>query len=104
MKKVKSILAMLAIVAVMATSFSSCMTTRTPVGTYNTDKGTEYKYAADKQYWLFWGLLPIGRTNVATPENGNCEVVTRAKFVDFLIGGVTGGILTSYSIDVNAKR
>lgn len=83
---------------------SSCMTTRTPVGEFPAQTGNTYTYAKGKQIWLFWGIMPIGRTNVNTPQDGNCEVVTQFRFVDFLISGLTGGIVSSYSIQVNAKQ
>lgn len=77
---------------------------KTNVGQYKEMKGTEYTHAKGKQLWLFWGILPIGRTNVNTPGDGNCQVVTRFNFIDFLISGLTGGIVTSYTIKVKAKQ
>jgi len=84
--------------------FTSCMTTKTPVGSYREAPGTEYTYAKGKQMWLLYGIFPIGRTAVKTPADGNCEVVTKFTFVDFLISGLTGGILTTETIKVNAKH
>ncbi len=78
--------------------------TKTSVGEYKQQTGEEYTYAKGKQLWLFWGIIPVGRTSVATPPDGNCEVVTKLKFGDFLISGLTGGILTSQTIKVNAKK
>lgn len=83
---------------------SSCMMTKTPIGTYQETKGQEYTYAQGKQIWLFWGLFPLGRTHVNTPSDGNCAVVTRLGFVDFLIGGLTSGIITTQTIKVKTKR
>jgi hypothetical protein len=80
------------------------MTTKTNVGEYKELPGHEYTYAKGKQMWLFWGLVPLGRTNVNTPSDGNCEVITRFNFGDFLISALTVGILTSYSIKVKAKK
>jgi hypothetical protein len=85
-------------------TFNSCMTTKTSVGEYTETEGDVYTYADGKQFWLFWGLIPLGRTDVNTPADGNCQVITRARFGDFLISALTGGIVTSYSIDVKAKR
>jgi hypothetical protein len=48
--------------------------------------------------------MPIGRTNTATPTNGACEVIVRHNFFDFVISGVTGGIITTMSIKVKAKK
>ncbi len=96
-------IALLALLA-FALTLSSCMTTRTSVGAFQEMEGSSYTYAQGKQLWLFWGLIPLGRTNVNTPADGNCEVITRYTFGDFLISGITGGIITSYTIRVKAKR
>lgn len=82
----------------------SCMTTKTSVGAYRETQGEEYTYDKGKQMWLFWGIIPIGRTNVSTPTNGSCEVITKFRIVDGIITVVTGGIVTSYSIKVKAKK
>lgn len=87
-----------------SSSLTSCMTTKTSVGEYTEAQGSEYTYAKGKQFWLFWGLLPMGRTNVNTPGDGNCEVITKFNFGDVLISGLTGGLVTSYSIKVKAKK
>jgi len=46
----------------------------------------------------------MGRTSVNTPSNGNCQVVTKFNFGDVLISGLTGGIVTTYTIKVKAKK
>jgi hypothetical protein len=83
---------------------TSCLTTKTNVGMYQQKQGTEQTFEKGKQLWLFWGLVPLGRTNVATPQDGDCQVVTKFKFTDVLISGLTGGILYSYSIEVKVKK
>lgn len=100
----KKLLLSFTLTLTMLFSFSSCMTTKTQVGTHPTEVGEEYTFAKGKQLWLFWGLFPLGRTNVNTPPDGSCEVVTRFRFTDVLISGLTAGILTSYSIKVKDKR
>lgn len=92
------------IIALCSILLSSCMMTKTSVGAYKESTGKEYTYDKGKQMWLFWGLVPIGRTDVSTPTNGECEVITKFKFTDVLISGLTGGIVTSYSIKVKAKK
>lgn len=89
---------------ILTSSLTSCMTTKTSVGSYKETQGNEYTYAKGRQLWLFWGLLPVGRTNVNTPGDGNCEVVTRINFGDVLITGVTFGILSTQTIKIKAKR
>jgi hypothetical protein len=82
----------------------SCMMTKTPVGTYIETPGKEYTYDKGKQMWLFFGLIPLGRTNVNTPSDGNCQIITKYRFTDVLITGLTAGIVSSYSIKVVAKK
>ncbi len=93
------------LVAFLAASmlFTSCLTTKTKVGGYQEQQGNEYKYSKSKQVWVFWGLLPLGRTNTATPANGKCEVITRINLVDLFISGLTGGIVSTQTIKVMAK-
>ena len=100
MKNIK----ILALTCIMVIGVSSCMMTKTSVGAYKESVGKEYTYDKGKQMWLFWGVLPIGRTDVSTPVNGSCEVITKFRFTDLLISGLTGGIVTSYSIKVKAKK
>ena len=95
------------IVLIMITismTLTSCLTTKTSVGNYRETDGEEYTYAKGKQLWLLWGIFPLGRTNVNTPGNGSCEVVTRFNFGDVLLTSITGGILSSYTIKVKAKK
>lgn len=96
--------ALFLVLCLISGSLSSCMTTKTSVGEFEQQQGQVYKYAKGKQLWLFGGLLPIGRTNVNTPGDGDCEVVTRYTFGDVLINVATLGILHTYTIKVNAKR
>jgi hypothetical protein len=83
---------------------TSCMTTKTSVGEYKESTGTVYTYSKGKQMWLFWGFVPLGRTNVNTPGNGNCEVITRYNVGDVLVSTLTFGLITSYTIKVKAKK
>lgn len=104
MKKIKSLLLAACLSLFLASSLSSCMTTKTSVGAYRETQGNEYTYGKAKQIWLFWGLMPLGRASVNTPGDGNCEVITRFNLGDFIISGLTGGIVTTQTIKVKAKR
>ncbi len=104
MKKIKSLTLIALLAFAVLTSLTSCMTTKTNVGAYRETQGSEYIYGKGKQIWLFWGILPLGRTSVNTPGDGNCQVITKFNFVDFLISGLTGGIVTTYTIKVKAKK
>ena len=95
---------LLSLLALLLFSQTSCLTTRTDVGNYRQMQGEKYTYAKSKQFWIFGGLIPIGRTNTATPPDKNCQIITRFNIIDFLISGLTGGIITTRTIKVVAKR
>jgi hypothetical protein len=101
-KRTKSFIITFAVGAALA--LSSCMTTKTSVGAYKEQVGKEQTYAKSKQLWLFWGFVPVGRTNVPTPADGSCEVITRYNASDVIIYALTGGIITSYTIKIKVKR
>lgn len=100
MKKISLFIVLLTTLTV----FSSCMKTTTEVGQYATMPGKEYRLDKDRRHWIFWGLLPINSPNVQTPADGNCKIVTKFTFGDFLITGLTAGIVTSYTIKSYAKK
>lgn len=104
MNAIKQLSLSLLIILVVSTSFSSCLTTKTNVGTFKEQEGDTYTYAKSKQLWLFWGIVPLGRTNTNTPGDGNCQVITKFTFGDVLISCLTLGVVTSYTIKVKAKR
>ena len=95
---------MVILISVICISFTSCLTTKTNVGNYREAAGSPYKYSKSKQIWLFWGLMPIGRTNTATPTNGSCQVITRFNIADLLIANITGGLIITETIKVEAKK
>jgi hypothetical protein len=78
---------------VVFVSITSCMMTKTPVGSYLETTRKDVTFDKGKQYWILWGSVPLGRTHVNTPSNGNCQVVTKYKFSDVLITGLTVGIV-----------
>ncbi len=82
----------------------SCLTTKTQVGTFKETRGASYTYSKGKQFWIFWGTIPVGRTHVNTPGTGNCEVVTRFNLFDVCLSGITLGVVSSYTIKINTKR
>lgn len=92
------------ILLILVVSLSSCLTTRTAVGNYASTQGTPYTYAKGKQIWIFGGLIPVGRTSVATPPDGNCQVITKFSFGDVLVSTLSLGLVTTYTIKVRAKR
>ncbi len=104
MKKIKNFTLIALLTLTMAISLQSCMMTKTQVGNYNQQQGEEYTYAKGKQFWVLWGYIPVGRTSVNTPSSGDCEVITKINVGDALINGLTGGLITSYTIKIKAKR
>ena len=84
----------------------SCMSTRTNVGNFKeiskNNEAKVYDYSKGKQCYLFWGLVPLGRTNVSTPANGTCQVRTYYNFWDALVSTITGGIFGMQTIKVKA--
>ena len=80
-----------------------CMSTRTSVANYQMTDGEEMCYSKGRQCYLFWGLVPLGRTRVATPPDGVCEVRTRYGFWDAFVSIITGGIFEMQQIRVYTK-
>lgn len=80
------------------------MVTSTSVGNFKESEGKEYTYSKGKQLHIFWGLVPLGKTDLKTPEDKNCEIITQRKFSDGLITFLTLGIVSSQSIKVKAKK
>lgn len=83
---------------------SSCMTTRTSMNKYKETSGQTYKYSKGKQCYLFWGLVPIGRTSVSTPVGEPCQVRTSFRLFDAICSSITGGIFSMQTIKVMAKH
>ncbi len=104
MDKAKRASGLLILFLGVALLVSACMTTRTDVGQFREMRGRTYTYARGKQAWLFWGLIPLGRTSVNTPADGNCQVITRFTFGDILIETFTMGLVKTYSIRVIARQ
>ena len=102
--KTKQTISKIFVVVLCTILIESCMMTKTSIGAYKEAPGKEYTYDKGKQIWLFWGLIPIGRTDLTTPSNGECVVISKFRFTDFLVTGITGGIVTSFSIKVKAKK
>ena len=84
-KKNNNMKKFLAIILCSSFLMTSCMTTSTTTGSYLEDEGKNYTYAKGKQLWVGFGLIPIGRVDVSTPVDGNCEVISKFTFGDFLI-------------------
>ncbi len=103
----KTVLQTLIVLLVSIILLPSCMVTRTSVGNYKEKEklgAKTYLYDKGKQCYLFWGLLPLGRTNVDTPADGNCQIRTSYGFWDAFVSVITGGIFEMQTIKVRALR
>ncbi len=91
-----------------ALTLTSCYGTKTSVGAYRenikVDDIATYNYSKGKQMYLFWGFLPMGRTQVATPSHGNCQIKTRHGLLDMVLSVLTGGIFSMQTIKVRAPK
>ncbi len=92
------------IILLIITLCNSCMSVKTNVGGFKEQQGKMYVYSKSKQVWLFWGMAPIGRTQIATPANGQCQVIVKNNVFDIIISGVTSGFIKSQTIKVIAKK
>ncbi len=101
--KFRLLFAVVTLFTAIITSLSSCMTTKTSIGAYETTKGEESTYSRGKQAWFLWGIVPLGRTNVETPPDGNCKLTTRRNVEDIFISIITLGLVQLYSIKIETK-
>lgn len=87
---------------------SSCFITRTDIGNFREIKkqpGTDvYTYSKTKQCYLFWGLIPLGKSRAAVPSDGNCQVTSRYNLLDAAISSITGGFFGMQTVKVRAVR
>lgn len=83
---------------------TSCLTTRTSLRGYKAVEGEEYTFERGKQCYLFWGAIPLGHTNVDTPDDGVCQIRTYYGPGDAIVTWLTGGIFCMQTIKVKAKR
>jgi len=102
-KKMKKINLLMGLVLTVF-CLNSCMVTKTTFGSYKQEKGQVYTYSQSRQGYLFWGLLPVGKCDVKTPENESCQVRTKFRFVDALVSTITGGIYSMQTIQVMKKK
>ena len=92
------------ILSISIIMLSSCMTTKTTIGEFKEQTEKKYTYSKGKQVYIFWGTIPLGRTDLKTPKDKNCQIVTRFNITDALISGITLGVITSYTIKIKAKK
>ncbi|MGB1104362.1 MAG: Bor/Iss family lipoprotein [Crocinitomicaceae bacterium] len=98
--KIKSFILFLAMTALL----SSCYTTQVTVGDMPFRAKTE-RYSKSKQFYLFWGIIPLGENDPRAPSGQDAYVVeSKFKFGDFLISGLTGGIVGARTSTVFVEK
>lgn len=94
MKKLTSIL----LVTVAMMSLSSCYSHRVDVAGYTRDFGEEKMYDRAKQFYLFEGLIPLGRATLKTPSDGVCQIRTYYSPIDAFVTIITGGLFSMRTV------
>ena len=90
----------LVLVAVCLLAVSGCYSHRVNVAGYDA-RGYETKvYSKTKQFYLFEGLIPLGRPQPGTPPDGVCQIRTYYNFWDALFTCVTGGLFSMRTVKV----
>ena len=94
----------LMIILFAITLFTSCMTTKTSFGSFDSKDGHTKTYSKTKQVWIFGGLIAIGRSNAKTPSTRDCQLITKYTISDILIRTITCGFVKTYTIKVKIKQ
>lgn len=102
MKKSKIFLVLMFAMSCMM--LQSCWVTKTPVNDYYMHDGHVERYSKSKQFWLFEGFIPLGRTHTNTPPAGTpCLIQEQFTFGDVLVSGITFGLITARTIKCYVK-
>jgi hypothetical protein len=78
---------------------------------------TSYSYSRDfyvqrRALWLFWGIVPLSTPEVDEVVGGqisgservqNLKITTKYTLLDFLISGLTSGIVTSRKVVIEGE-
>lgn len=83
---------------------TSCMVTKTPIGEFKEAEGKVKTYSKQKQLYVLWGLIPIGRATANTPNEMPYQVVTKYNLGDVVVTYLTGGLFMTYTIKVEVKK
>lgn len=94
---------LIVILMCMAMLVSSCTVTRTNIGTMD-PKAEKEVFAQTKQMYLFWGLVPLGNSQVKLPDHNNVQIKTAHNGVDLIATSVTGGIFSMVTIKCLVKK
>lgn len=80
---------------------TSCMTHRHTVGDGPIgNRGKTKIHSRAKQGYIFWGLVPLGRPQPATPSHGNYQIKTGFNIGDAILNTLTLGIVTFRTVRI----
>lgn len=81
----------------------SCGTQKFYVGE---TKGETISTNKTKSVWLFWQIMPLSKKHLfpAYPNATGYVVVTRFNFIDFVVSGLTGGIIITKTVKYEAVK
>lgn len=97
----KSIFNQLVIISIILLLGTSCMTHRHTVGEGPVGrKGKTEIHSRAKQGYIFWGLVPLGRPQPATPSHGNYQIKSGSNVGDAILGTLTLGIVTFRTVRI----
>lgn len=98
MKQIFSRLIVLSIILLLGTS---CMTHRHTVGDGPVGrKGKTKVHSRAKQGYIFWGLVPLGRPQPATPSHGNYQIKSGSNVGDAILTTLTLGIVSFRTVRI----
>lgn len=98
-KTFRKFIALFCLTAIM----TSCYTTQVTVGDISSNARTA-RYSKSKQFYVFWGVVPLGKNEPKAPANTAYIVESKFKFGDFLLSRLTGGIVGSRTSMVYVEK
>jgi len=93
------------LVIVIALSVSSCYVSRHNYGDFQELKENKNinTHDKEKQFYLFWGLIALGRTNLDKPDSiDHYRIVTKFNVLDSALSYLTEGLVSmkTYKVEV----
>ncbi|MFN2127164.1 MAG: hypothetical protein ACK2TU_04830 [Anaerolineales bacterium] len=82
---------------------SSCTVSREQFGNYNEMEGNATVYRQDKNFYLFWNLIPVKKIEKEL-ELADYEIVVKRNFFDTIIFYGTIGIFSFYTVKIKIKE
>jgi hypothetical protein len=76
---------------------------REQFGNYNEMEGNATVYRQDKNFYLFWNLIPVKKIEKEL-ELADYEIVVKRNFFDTIIFYGTIGIFSFYTVKIKIKE